>query len=61
MSREIDILGALTIIFTVAKLWGQIDWSWWLVLLPMWGPVAIVVVIGILYVLYQLLTPIKVI
>jgi hypothetical protein len=28
------ILAALTIIFVVAKIWGLLDWSWWLVLLP---------------------------
>lgn len=28
-------LMALTLIFVLAKLFGQIDWSWWLVFLPM--------------------------
>lgn len=28
------LLSALTIIFVIAKIWGLIDWSWWLVLLP---------------------------
>jgi hypothetical protein len=27
----------LTIIFTVLKLVDVINWSWWLVLLPLWG------------------------
>lgn len=27
-------LATLTIIFVIAKLWGVIDWSWWLVFLP---------------------------
>lgn len=27
-------LGTLTLIFVVAKLWHVIDWSWWLVFLP---------------------------
>nr|DAU44475.1 MAG TPA: transmembrane protein [Caudoviricetes sp.] len=35
--------GALTLVFIVLKLCGVINWSWWWVLLPMWGPVALVV------------------
>ena len=27
-------LATLTIIFVIAKLWDVIDWSWWLVFLP---------------------------
>ena len=27
-------LAVLTIIFVIAKLWGVVDWSWWLVFLP---------------------------
>ena len=27
-------LATLTIIFVIAKLWGEINWSWWLVFLP---------------------------
>jgi hypothetical protein len=34
----IGVLGLLTIIFTIAKLAGYIDWSWWIVLAPLWGP-----------------------
>lgn len=35
----------LAIVFTVLKLCGVINWSWWWVLLPVWGPVALVVVL----------------
>lgn len=34
-------LPLLTLIFVVAKLWGVINWSWWIVFLPMWAPLAI--------------------
>ena len=34
MKIEIGFLGALSLIFVVAKLAGWISWSWWLVLLP---------------------------
>lgn len=29
------LTGVLTIVFVVLKLIGTIDWSWWLVLLPL--------------------------
>lgn len=35
-------LQILTLIFVVAKLWGVINWSWWLVFLPFWGPLALI-------------------
>jgi hypothetical protein len=31
----------LTVAFIVLKLIGVIHWSWWLVLLPFWGPIAL--------------------
>ena len=34
MKISLGFLGALTLIFVVAKLWGIVDWSWWLVFLP---------------------------
>ena len=33
---RIGFLGILQIVFVVAKLWGMIEWSWWLVLIPLW-------------------------
>ena len=33
-----EVLG---LIFLVLKLTGQIDWSWWLVLLPIYGPIVL--------------------
>ena len=41
-SGGIGFLGLLTIVFIVLKLTDVIDWSWWLVLLPAWGPGALV-------------------
>jgi len=34
--------GALGIAFIVLKLCHVIDWSWWLVLLPIYGPIALI-------------------
>lgn len=41
----IGFFGLLTIAFIVLKLLGIIDWSWWLVLLPLFIPVLVVVLI----------------
>lgn len=35
----------LAIVFTVLKLCGVINWSWWWVLLPVWGPLALILLI----------------
>ena len=36
----IGFLGLLTIVFITLRLCGVIKWSWWLVLAPIWAPVA---------------------
>lgn len=40
-----SFLGLLTIVFIILKLTGVIAWSWWFVLLPFWGPLALFVLI----------------
>ena len=37
-SGGIGLFTALGLIFIVLKLTNVIDWSWWLVLLPIYGP-----------------------
>lgn len=37
--------GAVFLVFLVLKLTGHIDWSWWWVTAPLWGPVGIFLVI----------------
>ena len=49
-SGGIGFLGLLTILFIALKLTGHIDWSWWWVLSPIWMPIALVVLVGIIYV-----------
>ena len=44
-------LSILTLIFIVLKLTGNIDWSWWWVLSPLWIPF-IIVVVGCGFILY---------
>lgn len=38
----VGFLGILGLIFITLKLCGVINWSWWLVLLPIYGPIALV-------------------
>ena len=38
-------LGLLGVAFVVLKLVGVINWSWWLVTLPFWGPAVYVLVL----------------
>ncbi len=35
---KISFLSLLTVLFIGLKLGGVIHWSWWLVLLPLYGP-----------------------
>ena len=35
-TRSFPILGILTIIFVIAKLFDKLDWSWFMVFWPMW-------------------------
>lgn len=46
---NIGLLGLLTITFIVLKLCHVIDWSWWWVLTPFWGPFVIVLLIIFFY------------
>lgn len=39
--KGVGLFGVLGIVFTVLKLVGVISWSWWLVLLPFYGGMAI--------------------
>lgn len=41
----IGLLGVLFIVFLVLKLVGVITWSWWWVTTPIWGPIALGLVI----------------
>lgn len=43
----IGFLGALTILFIGLKLTGYIGWSWWLVLLPLYGIPAVLLALAL--------------
>ena len=54
-SGGIGLLGCLFLIFLTLKLTGHIDWSWWWVTAPLWGPFALIgVVFGVLFVFWCL-------
>lgn len=38
-------MGILFVVFLVLKLTGNIDWSWWWITAPLWGPTAITIVV----------------
>jgi hypothetical protein len=44
-SGGVGCLTVVGIVFIILKLVGTIDWSWWLVLLPIYGPVALILVL----------------
>lgn len=54
-SGGIGFLGLLTILFIGLKLTGHIDWSWWLVLAPIWGTFAFVIVVFLMLAVYYYL------
>lgn len=47
-SGGIGFFGLLTIVFIVLKLTGVITWSWVMVLSPLWIPLAVLAVVGII-------------
>lgn len=48
LAQGLTFLQLLTITFLVLKLLHVIDWSWWFVLMPLWGPAAVSLVMFLL-------------
>lgn len=48
----LDFFELLSIVFIALKLTGFIDWSWWWVLAPLWGPLLFVVLVVLPMFLY---------
>lgn len=55
-NNGIGLFGFLGIVFTVLKLVGVINWSWWLVLLPFYGGLAVWVIVLIIIALIMYIT-----
>ncbi len=48
-------LPVLTLIFITLKLTGHITWSWWYVLLPIWGAIPLFVIFFVVAFLFLLI------
>lgn len=48
-----NFLGLLALLFITLKLTGYIDWSWWWVTAPLWGPLIPIFVFGTFYYLLK--------
>lgn len=51
----IGVFTLLGLIFVTLKLTGHITWSWWLVTLPFWGGLALVLSIALIALLLTLI------
>jgi hypothetical protein len=49
-SSGIGFFGLLTVALVVLKLTGFIDWSWWLVLAPLYIPIFLVLLVVLFFV-----------
>jgi len=49
--KQIDPSSILLIFFIILKLTGSVDWSWWMVLSPLWiwGIVVIILILMLLW------------
>ena len=54
-SSGTSILGLLGIVFVVLKLTNVINWSWWYVTMPFWGGLALLLVVGIIWLPFLLI------
>lgn len=50
-SGAVGFLGLLTILFIGLKLTGYVNWSWWWILVPLWGPLVLLLIIIIVLVI----------
>jgi len=59
MKRGVSFFSLLGLLFIGLKLGGAIAWSWWWVLLPLYGPTALVVLLFAVIGCYAVFTDIK--
>ena len=51
---SLTMLDLLAVAFIILKLCKVINWSWWIVLSPIWGAIMLTLIVSIiLYVLYK--------
>ena len=54
----LSILGVVEIVFIILKLLGIINWSWWIVLIPLWIDLGITLLV-ILFIIVAIIMPNK--
>ena len=59
MNNSKFFTGVLAIVFITLKLTGLIAWSWWWVLAPIWIPLAILLVIGVVWLFFAALKKVR--
>lgn len=52
---NIGVVGLLGVVFVILKLLGFINWSWWLVTLPFWGGIVLVLLVIVMVYLFGLI------
>ena len=53
-NNSISFFSLLGIVFIVLKLTDFIDWSWWLVLLPLYGGIVLFILFALIYVYFRM-------
>ena len=51
----ISFLELLAIVFIALKLMGYIQWSWWLVLAPLWFPIIPIIILILVLIIIEIL------
>lgn len=46
-SGGVSVLGVVQIVFIILKLVGVISWSWWVVLIPLWITIGLVLFLAL--------------
>lgn len=59
-NTSIGFSGLLAVAFIVLKLCNVINWSWWWVLSPLWIPLAIVLVVALVCLLFKAFIAIRI-
>ena len=54
-SGGIGFFSALFLIFLTLKLTGVINWSWWLVTAPLWGGVAFIIGVVVIFLIIAII------
>ena len=50
---SITFTEALMLVFIVLKLCGVINWSWWIILIPLWVPIALIILVFALIIIIR--------